>query len=117
MRAIERKTKISNRSGALRHRSAIMWPSPVRAVLPAGNAAAPMSSATSRASTASAPGPSSAMRAQPSLFARWSKELASALEPVVEGKQGTEGQDGSTATLVAFLRRHRDRDARYDPSS
>ena len=45
------------------------------------------------------------------------KELASALEPVVEGKQGTEGQDGSTATLVAFLRRHRDRDARYDPSS
>ncbi len=32
------------------------------------------------------------------------KELATALGPVVEGKAGTEGKDGSTAQLVAFLR-------------
>jgi glucose-6-phosphate isomerase len=32
------------------------------------------------------------------------KELALALQPVLEGKQGTEGKDGSTAALVAFLR-------------
>ncbi len=32
------------------------------------------------------------------------KELATALGPVVEGKAGTEGKDGSTAGLVAFLR-------------
>ena len=33
------------------------------------------------------------------------KELAVALQPVLEGKAGTEGKDGSTAALVAFLRR------------
>jgi glucose-6-phosphate isomerase len=32
------------------------------------------------------------------------KELALALQPVLEGKSGTEGKDGSTAALVAFLR-------------
>ena len=32
------------------------------------------------------------------------KELALALLPVLEGKIGTEGKDGSTAALVAFLR-------------
>lgn len=32
------------------------------------------------------------------------KELALALQPILEGKQGTEGKDGSTAALVAFLR-------------
>jgi glucose-6-phosphate isomerase len=32
------------------------------------------------------------------------KELALALQPVLEGKTGTEGKDGSTAQLVAFLR-------------
>jgi glucose-6-phosphate isomerase len=32
------------------------------------------------------------------------KELALALQPVLEGKTGTEGKDGSTAALVAFLR-------------
>jgi glucose-6-phosphate isomerase len=32
------------------------------------------------------------------------KELANALAPMVEGTQGTEGKDGSTAALVAFLR-------------
>jgi glucose-6-phosphate isomerase len=32
------------------------------------------------------------------------KELALALQPVLEGKAGTEGKDGSTAALVAFLR-------------
>ena len=32
------------------------------------------------------------------------KELALALQPVLEGKAGTTGKDGSTATLVAFLR-------------
>jgi glucose-6-phosphate isomerase len=32
------------------------------------------------------------------------KELALALQPVLEGKQGTEGKDGSTAALVAFLK-------------
>jgi glucose-6-phosphate isomerase len=32
------------------------------------------------------------------------KELALALQPVLEGKQGTDGKDGSTAALVAFLR-------------
>ncbi len=31
------------------------------------------------------------------------KELATALQPVVEGKSGTTGKDGSTAALVAFL--------------
>ena len=34
------------------------------------------------------------------------KELATALGPVVEGKAGTEGKDGSTAALVGFLRSH-----------
>ena len=32
------------------------------------------------------------------------KELATALGPVVEGKQGVDGKDGSTAQLVGFLR-------------
>ena len=32
------------------------------------------------------------------------KELAVALQPILEGKQGTEGKDGSTAALVAYLR-------------
>jgi glucose-6-phosphate isomerase len=32
------------------------------------------------------------------------KELALALQPVLEGKVGTKGKDGSTAALVAFLR-------------
>ena len=32
------------------------------------------------------------------------KELALALQPVLEGKTGTEGKDGSTAALVRFLR-------------
>jgi glucose-6-phosphate isomerase len=32
------------------------------------------------------------------------KELALALQPVLEGKAGTTGKDGSTAALVAFLR-------------
>ncbi len=31
------------------------------------------------------------------------KELATALQPVVEGAQSTDGKDGSTAALVAFL--------------
>ena len=33
------------------------------------------------------------------------KELATALQPVVEGRTGTEGKDGSTAALVGFLQR------------
>ncbi|WP_225027361.1 glucose-6-phosphate isomerase [Xinfangfangia pollutisoli] len=32
------------------------------------------------------------------------KELALALQPVLEGKAGTQGKDGSTAALVAFLK-------------
>ena len=32
------------------------------------------------------------------------KELALALQPVLEGSRGTEGKDGSTAALVGFLR-------------
>ncbi|MFN7175236.1 MAG: glucose-6-phosphate isomerase, partial [Thermaurantiacus tibetensis] len=32
------------------------------------------------------------------------KELALALQPVLEGKTDTAGKDGSTAALVAFLR-------------
>ena len=32
------------------------------------------------------------------------KELALALQPVLEGGQGTAGKDGSTAALVGFLR-------------
>jgi glucose-6-phosphate isomerase len=32
------------------------------------------------------------------------KELAVALQPVLEGRVGTEGKDGSTAALVAYLR-------------
>ena len=32
------------------------------------------------------------------------KELALALQPVLEGRQGTEGKDGSTAALVRYLR-------------
>jgi glucose-6-phosphate isomerase len=32
------------------------------------------------------------------------KELALALQPVLEGRAGTEGKDGSTAALVAFLK-------------
>ena len=34
------------------------------------------------------------------------KELATGLQPVVEGKKGTEGLDSSTAGLVGFLRSH-----------
>ena len=34
------------------------------------------------------------------------KELAGALQPMVEGRAGTAGKDGSTAGLVAFLRAH-----------
>lgn len=34
------------------------------------------------------------------------KELATALQPVVEGKTATTGKDGSTAGLVAFLQTH-----------
>jgi len=34
------------------------------------------------------------------------KELATALGPVVEGRQGTAGKDGSTAGLIGFLRLH-----------
>ena len=32
------------------------------------------------------------------------KQLATRLQPVVEGKKGTEGLDSSTAGLVTFLR-------------
>ena len=32
------------------------------------------------------------------------KELALALQPILEGRQGTEGKDGSTAALVAYLK-------------
>ncbi|HOZ32817.1 MAG TPA: hypothetical protein PLM52_08040, partial [Tabrizicola sp.] len=32
------------------------------------------------------------------------KELALALQPVLEGTADTQGKDGSTAALVAFLR-------------
>ncbi|OZA07597.1 MAG: hypothetical protein B7Y02_13690, partial [Rhodobacterales bacterium 17-64-5] len=32
------------------------------------------------------------------------KELAVALQQVLEGTAGTQGKDGSTAALVAFLR-------------
>ncbi|MFD2739284.1 glucose-6-phosphate isomerase [Sulfitobacter aestuarii] len=35
------------------------------------------------------------------------KELATSLQPVLEGTEGTEGQDGSTAALVAYIARHR----------
>jgi glucose-6-phosphate isomerase len=34
------------------------------------------------------------------------KELAGTLQPMVEGTAGTEGKDGSTAGLLAFLRAH-----------
>ncbi len=34
------------------------------------------------------------------------KELATALQPVVEGKQPAAGKDGSTAALVGFLQSH-----------
>jgi glucose-6-phosphate isomerase len=34
------------------------------------------------------------------------KELATALQPVVEGTQSAAGKDGSTAALVAYVRRH-----------
>ena len=34
------------------------------------------------------------------------KELATTLQPIVEGKQATTGKDGSTAALVEFLQRH-----------
>jgi glucose-6-phosphate isomerase len=36
------------------------------------------------------------------------KELATALQPVVEGTQSAEGKDGSTKALVEFVQRHRD---------
>ena len=32
------------------------------------------------------------------------KELALALQPVLEGREGTEGKDGSTVMLVGYLR-------------
>ncbi len=32
------------------------------------------------------------------------KELANALTPILEGKAGVEGKDGSTKALVAYLR-------------
>jgi glucose-6-phosphate isomerase len=32
------------------------------------------------------------------------KELALALQPILEGREGTEGKDGSTAALVAYLK-------------
>ncbi|MBE0414843.1 glucose-6-phosphate isomerase [Yoonia sp.] len=34
------------------------------------------------------------------------KELATALQPVIEGATGTDGKDGSTAALVGYLRRN-----------
>ncbi|KQI73190.1 glucose-6-phosphate isomerase [Loktanella sp. 5RATIMAR09] len=34
------------------------------------------------------------------------KELATALQPVVEGKESAQGKDGSTAALVDFLQKH-----------
>ena len=34
------------------------------------------------------------------------KELATALQPVIEGKQNADGKDGSTAALVGFLQSH-----------
>ena len=34
------------------------------------------------------------------------KELATALQPVVEGEVGTDGKDGSTAALVSFLQKY-----------
>jgi glucose-6-phosphate isomerase len=34
------------------------------------------------------------------------KELATSLQPVVEGKVAADGKDGSTAALVAFIRKH-----------
>ena len=34
------------------------------------------------------------------------KELATALQPVVEGAQGADDKDGSTAALVDFLQKH-----------
>ncbi len=36
------------------------------------------------------------------------KELATSLQPVVEGQESTAGKDGSTAALVEFLLSHRD---------
>jgi glucose-6-phosphate isomerase len=36
------------------------------------------------------------------------KELATSLQPVIEGTQDTAAKDGSTAALVAYLIRHRD---------
>jgi glucose-6-phosphate isomerase len=36
------------------------------------------------------------------------KELATSLQPVVEGTVSSEGKDGSTAQLVGFLQKHRD---------
>ncbi|MCF6443368.1 glucose-6-phosphate isomerase [Nereida sp. MMG025] len=35
------------------------------------------------------------------------KELATALQPIVEGKQGVDGKDGSTAQLVNYVQQHR----------
>jgi glucose-6-phosphate isomerase len=36
------------------------------------------------------------------------KELATSLQPVVEGKSSADGKDGSTAALVAYIAQHRD---------
>lgn len=35
------------------------------------------------------------------------KELATSLQPVVEGTQSTQGKDGSTAALVEYIIKHR----------
>ena len=37
------------------------------------------------------------------------KELATALQPILEGAKDAEGKDGSTASLVAYIHRHRER--------
>ena len=35
------------------------------------------------------------------------KELATSLQPVIEGTQNTDGKDGSTASLVDYILKHR----------
>ena len=34
------------------------------------------------------------------------KELATALQPIVEGRASADGKDGSTAGLIDYLQRH-----------
>jgi glucose-6-phosphate isomerase len=36
------------------------------------------------------------------------KELATSLQPIVEGDIAPDGKDASTASLVAYVHRHRD---------